>query len=529
MSFSELINGNKLPVLFIGSGFSRRYLNAPTWEALLINVYEFMGKQELDYKTLKAKLKNRKEYKDAGNGQLNAVIAEEIESEFNEHFYTSELAQQFPEWIQKEVNPFRQCIAEMLMNLEILPEKETEIKAFKELKNKVMSVITTNYDSLIEDLLELPQESTFVGQSQLFSPNSVDLGELYKIHGSVTEPDNIIITQTDYDNYKANAKLFSAKLLTLISENPVIFIGYSIDDPNMQQTLIDLIRCLSKEQIATLKKHFYIVEFEPGLEEIHEKEFILQAQSYQGEKTTFPITVLSTDNYLELFKRLNTLTPAMNISTVKQVKRIVKDIVIESVESKQKSNVMSIFMDDISKLNNPDQKFAIAIGNAKDINSTYGYNLRPAEDVYEDVLFDNRGFNKKRLITETFETSYLKIKRIIPIYKYIDELDPDDYKDCPNVMAYLGQHVKKEDYLNNSLIKSISNMASGNQLDDMPHEYEKNPNKMYFWIMKNFESLPIEEVGDFLRSEFEKYYEFDKNRQGHLRRLISIYDLFKFK
>ncbi|TFJ89935.1 SIR2 family protein [Lentibacillus salicampi] len=55
-------------------------------------------------------------------------------------------------------------------------------------------------------------------------------GELYKIHGCITDPDNIVIASSDYSNFRSNAKLFSAKLLTLISKNPVIFIGYSISE-----------------------------------------------------------------------------------------------------------------------------------------------------------------------------------------------------------------------------------------------------------------------------------------------------------
>ncbi|WP_416147626.1 hypothetical protein ACM26V_15470 [Salipaludibacillus sp. HK11] len=179
MSFNDLVNGNKLPVLFIGSGFSRRYLNSPDWESLLKSVYQFMGKSEIDYKTLKLKIKSNREYRDLGDGEINAVIAEEMEMQFNYHFYESYLAQQYPKWIEDEVSPFRQCISIILSQLKLLKEKEEEIQVFKELKNKIMSVITTNYDTLLEELFDLSKDSTFIGQPQLFSPVSMELGELY--------------------------------------------------------------------------------------------------------------------------------------------------------------------------------------------------------------------------------------------------------------------------------------------------------------------------------------------------------------
>lgn len=529
LSFNDLVKGNKLPVLFIGSGFSRRYLNSPDWESLLKSVYQFMGKNEMDYKTLKLKIKNKREYRDLGDGEINGIIAEEMEIEFNDYFYGSDLVQQYPQWIEEEVNPFRQCIATILSELELLKEKEEEVQAFKELKNKVMSVITTNYDTLLEDLFDLSKDSTFIGQPQLFSPNSMELGELYKIHGCVTEPDNIVITSSDYNNFRENAKLFSAKLLTLISENPVIFIGYSINDPNMQQTLSDLIRCLSKDQIDNLKNHFYVLEYNEGVQEIYEKELLFHAKSYQGETTTFPITVISTDNYLEVYQRLNELTPAMNLSTVKQVKRIVKDIVVKSVESKQKTDVITIFMDDISKLKQTDQKFAIAIGNIKDINNNYGYNLRPLEEVLEDVLFDNKNFNSKRLIKETYEESYLKIKRIIPIYKYLKDLSEEEIEESPNVASYVSTHTKNGDYLNAGIIRSLKNVSAGKSMADMPSSTRGNSYRTYLWIIKNFEVLPLEEVRTYLQKEFEHYAHFDSNKQSSYRRLVSLYDLFKYK
>ncbi|NOU68346.1 hypothetical protein GC096_30425 [Paenibacillus sp. LMG 31461] len=530
MSFERLISGNKLPVLFIGSGFSRRYIDAPDWESLLIKIYEFIGKQRINFVTLKSRIKNTAEYRQFGDGEINAIIAEKIEKEFNDYFYESELVDTYSDWIEEGVNPFRKCISTIVNDFKIISEKEAELDVFKGLKNKVMSVITTNYDVLIETLFALPKENTFIGQPQLFSPDSLELGELYKIHGCITEPDNIVITTEDYNNFKENAKLFSAKLLTLISENPVVFIGYSINDPNIQQILTDLVRCLSHKQIESLKNHFYLIEYNQGNQELQEKEFLFRAKAYNGEETVFPISIISTDNYEEVYKRLSNLTPAMNISTVKQVKRIVRDIVVQSVESNQETDsVMTILMDDISKLSQSDQKFAIAIGNIRDINSAYGYNLRPIEDLLEDVLFDNKNFNNKRLIQETYEHSYLTINRILPIYKYSIDLSEQEIKQCPKVHEYLITHTEKNHYLNNGLITSLRSVPEGTRMEHMPEDYRLITWRKYNWIIRNFEALPLEEIKTFLQKEFAKYNAFDSNHKSSFRRLVSLYDLFMYK
>ncbi|SFQ38816.1 SIR2 family protein [Salibacterium halotolerans] len=528
MSLENLTAGNKLPVLFIGSGFSRRYLNAPDWQTLLIKVYMFMGKSENDFKKLSLKIRNKPENKDISNGEANGLIAEEIENEFNEWFYSEQLSEEFDTWLDEDINPFRRCVAFMLEGLSIPKEMTEEIKAFKELKNKIMSIVTTNYDGLIESLFSLPEESVFVGQPQLFNPDSMELGELYKIHGSITHSKDIIITRSDYNNFKETAKLFSAKLLTLITENPVIFIGYSVDDPNIQQTLTDLVNCLSHKQLEQLKDHFYLIEHDKGREDLLEREYLFKAISYDKHQTVFPITVISTDNYLKVYKQLSNLTPAMNISTVKRVKRILKDIIVDSVETKEKADISTILIDDVSKLNDDDQKFAVAIGDVKEIHQTYGYNLRPIEDILEDVLFNNKGIDSERIVKETYEGSYLKVKRILPIHKYLKDVSKEILDECPRVKEYVDKRNAKNDYLNKNLINSLDHVTEGTSINDMPQAYKEHYRKKYLYVIKNIDNLDLDEVKKFLQEEYKHYVTYNPNHQSDLRRLISLYDFYKY-
>ncbi|HGG0586987.1 MULTISPECIES: SIR2 family protein [Bacillus cereus group] len=530
MAFEELLKGNKLPILFIGSGFSKRYLDTPDWERLLINILEFMGKTERDFKTMKLKLKSKPAYRNLSDGEINAKIAGEIEVIFNEYFYESELANQYADWIDEGVNPFRKCISILLSKLNILPEKKGEIENFKELKNKTMAVVTTNYDCLLENIFNLSEDSVFIGQPQLFNPKSLDLGELYKIHGCMTDPENIIITEEDYMIFRNTAKLFSAKLLTLMSENPVVFIGYSINDPNIQQILIDLVSCLSIEQVEKLKNYFYLIEYKEGETELLEREYLFPAKSYKGVETIFPISIVSTDNYMEVYRELSKLTPAMNISTVKQVKRIVKDIVVQATESNvEPADVMTILLEDVNKLSEEHQKFAIAVGHIKDIKESYSYSPMPVQYVFEDILFNNKGFNPSSLLKNTYEKVYFKGKRIMPIYKYSSQLTPEELELCPSVKEYISTHKNIEDYLNNNIIKAIESIPEGSTIANMPEEFKDNYRRKCLWIIKNINRIDLEEIEKFLQSEFQKYDTFNSNQRSDFHRIVSIYDLFKYQ
>lgn len=531
MGLETLLTGNRLPILFIGSGLSRRYLDNPDWENLLKQVYSIIGKGEMDYKALRAKVKNSPQNRDVSDGQLNALIASAMEEEFNEAYFNSKLLEKHPEWLEQEVSPFKNCVASLVSNKDIVSEKEEEINEMAKLRGKISAIVTTNYDTLLEEIFKFNAQSVFIGQSQLFSPFSVELDELYKIHGCITRPESIIITNEDYDRYKNFAKLFSAKLLTLISENPVIFIGYSLSDPNIHQTLIDLVSCLSDEQIESLQEHFYIVEFEAGERNLVESKYHFRAQAYDEKEKTFPITVISTDNYIELYRRLANLTPAMNINVVRQVKRIVKDIVIESTSTlHNEDSVITVLMEDISQLENlsSQQKLAIAIGNISEIRD-HGYGLKPLTEIFEDILYDNKNINADKLIKGTYENHYLKIKRNIPIYKYVSNATADVLEQCPRVNQYIQEHRFLNTYLKGQLLKEVNKVPVGYSLVEIPEEYNYSDRRRYLWMFKNMEYINLDEVKQFIANELEKYGEFDNNEKSYFHRLISMYDILRYK
>src|SRR5690625_2155391 len=530
MSFNQLINGYKLPILFIGSGFSKRYLNAPDWEGLLRQVYGYMGKNSGEYAKLKSKIRNTSDISNLSAGHLNALIATEMEITFNKHYFNSDLIDQHPEWLKDDVSPFKLSVASVFDNYNITTEMRDEIAWFKKLRGKVHSIITTNYDHFIEDILEFKDESIFIGQHQLFNSLSVEVDEIYKLHGCVTTPEQIIITSTDYEHYKQNAKLFSAKLLTLISENPVIFLGYSIEDPNVQDTLTNLVSCLTEEQIEDLKNHFYIIQYKQNEKKLLEEKYIFSAKSYDGSQVTFPVTVITTDNYLEIYKQLSNLRPAMNLSAIKQVKRIVKDIVIESSEATEIDDpIITIMMDDLSHFSSRDSdKMAIAVGNINEINE-YGYGIKPKTEIFEDILLDNKRLDSTKLLKGTYEKHYLKIRQNIPIYKYSTNVKQTVINQSSLVKAYLEEKQTLNSYLNKSLLKDIKNVPLGNTYEEIPSSFKTIRRRKNLWMFKNVSSINSRDIKDFLLEELPKYDSFDGNAKGYFNRLISMYDFLMYK
>ena len=118
-------------------------------------------------------------------------------------------------------------------------------------KMKLTYIITTNYDTLIED--EIKNLQIVSKDEDLPYTNSNRM--LIKMHGDF-ENKNIVLKKSDYDNYEKNFQLISTLVKGLVTTNTVLFIGYSYSDTNVQQ-IMNWIKEILKEKT----RKAFLVEF----------------------------------------------------------------------------------------------------------------------------------------------------------------------------------------------------------------------------------------------------------------------------
>ena len=96
------------------------------------------------------------------------------------------------------------------------------------------TIITTNYDNLIEQAAEKNSEMIRVISKDSDLPYRKAGRELIKIHGDF-ESGNFVLKEDDYLAYSRNFTLIENYIKSIIGTKVVLFIGYSFNDPDIKQ------------------------------------------------------------------------------------------------------------------------------------------------------------------------------------------------------------------------------------------------------------------------------------------------------
>jgi Sir2- and TIR-associating SLOG family/SIR2-like domain len=103
----------------------------------------------------------------------------------------------------------------------------------------VHTIWTTNYDNLIERAFEAARKQVDVKyrEPQLAFTKPGRVVTIYKVHGDANNPDEAVLTKNDYELFESKRKLFSIQLQGHLVSKTFVFLGYSLNDPNIEYIL----------------------------------------------------------------------------------------------------------------------------------------------------------------------------------------------------------------------------------------------------------------------------------------------------
>lgn len=100
-------------------------------------------------------------------------------------------------------------------------------------------LMTTNFDNLLEDAfrsLDKPCHAV-IDEPQLALKNPFPGPTLLKVHGDLSRPDRMILTEADFDTFLGSNPLLATVIASHFAQRSVVLIGYSLSDPDLRSIL----------------------------------------------------------------------------------------------------------------------------------------------------------------------------------------------------------------------------------------------------------------------------------------------------
>lgn len=233
------------------------------------------------------------------------------------------------------------------------------------------------------------------------------MGKIYKIHGSADDFRSIVLTSEDYKQYRSKNPYLVAKILTLFSENPVLFFGYSFTDKHVQEILSELTHCLDRGQLETLNGRLIFTGRAQG-----ENEDSMETVPYVVNDHEFEICKVKLQSWAPLFRGLANLPYHFAPHVLRKIR---ESVYLLSSDMQLEDCVKLVGIDDSTNMD--DVEVVLGVGLSAKLFDA-GYGALTVRDYLKDLLKGEGKFDPRSLVKQTFE--YFN-PTYIPVY-YVERL-----------------------------------------------------------------------------------------------------------
>jgi hypothetical protein len=398
MNINDYVSNYKNhPILFIGTGISLRYLNnSYTWDGLLKKISLDSTNNNESFLDIKSKYHI--------NGKYSyEKIATQIEMDFNSYAMSDRNGKfkaandTFYQNMDRNISlsRFKIYVSSLLSELSFKDEMKDEIAEFKKVRKNISSIITTNYDKLIESIFEF---DPLIGNNILLSN---PYGSVYKIHGCVSDPARIIITEDDYKSFENKYELIRAQLLSMFTHNPIVFLGYNIGDENIKNILKTIFTYVepNSSEAEKIRANFLLVEYEKGSSSQETCEHDIDLERF----STIRINKIKTDDFLSIYKALSKLSLPISAMDIRKVQSVFRDIC-------SGGNIKVNITEDLDDIQNSDK--IVAIGSV----NTISYNFQTISELMSNYfkIIEESNFQLLKVINK----QKIQINQFFPAFTF---------------------------------------------------------------------------------------------------------------
>jgi hypothetical protein len=506
---------NTPPFLFAGSGLSVRYFGIPTWIDLL---NEFVDANRECFE-------NEFGFYSSKCSRDPLKIASQLAEEFHGFWWSDEKFKASRERY-KVLAGNNVEVAFKIDLAQYIESKKTiydELNGEIELLSKAVlsGILTTNWDDFLQSTFS--EFKVNIGQREIIFSDQHSIGDIYKIHGCVSQPESLILTSEDYDRFIQNNHYLNSKILTLFVDYPIVFMVYSLSDPNIELILKNIVNCLDNDflSIDKLQDRLFFVEWQPNPCDPEIETTTISLKSFP-----IPIKKIKAHGYKEILEVLAEIPRKFPLNVLRQLQGMVYDFVL-TAEPTNKILVKGI--EDLDKIDN--LEVVVGFGNIEKLNDKGVTGISNTE-LFEDILFDKISTENYKEIVEKLLPERVRKNKYIPFFKYnksIDNLNSDNsLKEYTNGNWVLErtQNITLEDYKVETpkkrierqiaRFKTLKDLIDGSDLD---HTVQHIP---YF----NLKNLTFLYLKFFLKSCWENK-DLNQSYLTHFRKSICILDFLE--
>lgn len=304
--------------------------------------------------------------------------------------------------------------------------------------------------------------------------------------------------------------------MTIFMEYPIIYIGYSLTDQDIQKILNDILLCLPKDKADRLQERFVFVDYKPDM-----TGYTVSSYAMAIGSQIFSMTRLALSDFGILYDALAAKQASVPVKLLRRFKEEMYTYVVTS----KPGPLMKVGQ--IDDKNIDENCLAISIG----VSNTGERGLQSIvhdNEWYRSIIMDDlTDFTADQLL----KYAYPELRKVnrgdLPVYRYLYQAQ----EDYPQIRGEIKHSFDDLTTATNKRNRKSTDIYSS--LQELWESLKDNPPKAYrvmCWLPE--EKMDADYLGRILQNLFTKDSDalnrFNGETRSNLKRLIRIYDYLKW-
>ena len=303
-------------------------------------------------------------------------------------------------------------------------------------------------------------------------------------------------------------------------EHPVVFIGYSLNDPNVQNLLETMMRSVGKNNkgLERLRNNLIFVEWVKNpMQEIK----IDYMDKHMNDNKILPCIVIKTHDFMPIYELLSHYERTIPTHLLRLYKKNFYNIVRSE---RPERKIYALSDAELDKCD--DIQFVCGFG-AIEKYKAVGYKSIDRSLLFKDIVEEN-DFNSDLILKQTIPSLFNGKNNYLPCFKYLNNMGISSKEECAE-----------------SYPQILHELKDGNSLQAYPHFADCDIELSLEGVLEKYENVclwkvfalipyititdcEVGKIEDLIKKYIEQSLQFGNNTLTYFRKLVCYYDWRKY-